>query len=185
PDDQCNCDATITGCKWYCNFSIGNIATEIRCSLINDNSVHNHPMDSNIKIEPVIGHVNNELRALVIVVDNNTRSRLVAQILLPNESIDSFNWLFICLKKGNSAYEPNIIFFDSDYTIAAVISTIFPLAHYHLCIFYIEDHCANEPDFTNTCIEDDYNSQQIHLNSLLNNILYDSIKEVWHIVRLT
>ncbi|CAG8655975.1 1832_t:CDS:2, partial [Dentiscutata erythropus] len=40
-----------------------------------------------------------------------------------------------------------------------------------------KEHCASKPDFINTCIEDNYVSQQIHLNSLLYNILYDSIKE--------
>ena len=479
PDDQRNREAAVKDCKWHCNFSIGNTATKIRCSLFDNDSVHNHPMDNNIRsnapkycrltneminkvelylkcniqpsriinlleneypdhpikprniynvisqlkvtdkglkndaadllnhllqqkrldpgcvVEPVIGYGDNELRgifwqsdeqvqllsrfgdvclldttcktnryrrplALVIVVDNNTRSRLVAQALLPDESFDSFNWLFICLKKGNSAYEPGVIFSDSDPAIAAAISKNFLLAHHHLCVFHIgnnvkkkarqkfgeqydqfmssfyaarnalqvpvfesryqqlielypnigsylkklyeskkswarcfttqvfnagiqstqrvecynniikkcvnqsssliklynviqerldqenkysrsqetltfnnsygsqsisqtlfpeiitlcekyltphitaeikqqiqqalwyrcylfnvlQNHCTDEPEFTNTCIEDDYDSQQIHINSLLNNVPYDNIKEAWRIVRL-
>ena len=223
PDNQYNHDTNVTNCKWHCNFSMGNKATTIHCFLLDDNSIHNHPIDDNIKsnapkyyrlnnemlnkvklyyqchiqpskiinlleneypdhsikpqniynvisrlrgthkrlkndaadllshllqqkkmdpgcvVEPVIGDMDSELKGifwqsdeqvqlltrfgdvclldttcktnryrrplvLVIVVDNNTRSRLIAQALLPDESMDSFNWLFICLKKGNSEY---------------------------------------------------------------------------------
>ncbi|CAG8761588.1 2164_t:CDS:2, partial [Racocetra persica] len=48
-----------------------------------------------------------------------------------------------------------------------------------------DEYYASEPDFTNTCIKDDYDLQQIYLNSFLYNISHDSIKEAWHIVRLT
>ena len=41
-------DATVMDCKWHCNFSIGNTATATRCSLFDDDSVHNHLMDDNM-----------------------------------------------------------------------------------------------------------------------------------------
>ncbi|RIB10875.1 hypothetical protein C2G38_2204969 [Gigaspora rosea] len=35
PDNQHNRDINITNCKWHCNFSIGNQATRVHCSLLN------------------------------------------------------------------------------------------------------------------------------------------------------
>ena len=76
----------------------------------------------------------------MIVVDNNTRSRLVAQTLLPDESINSFNWLFTCLKKGNSEYKPGIIFLDSDSAITVAIAKTFTTTYHHLCVFHINNN---------------------------------------------
>ncbi|CAG8829870.1 3098_t:CDS:2, partial [Cetraspora pellucida] len=38
----------------------------------------------------------------------------------------------------------------------------------------------NEPELTDECIKDNYDSQQIHINSMLNNISDDKIQEAWH-----
>jgi len=49
PDNQRNHNTNVTNCKWHCNFSMSNKATTICCSLLDDNSIHNHPIDDNIK----------------------------------------------------------------------------------------------------------------------------------------
>ncbi|RIB05606.1 hypothetical protein C2G38_2219208 [Gigaspora rosea] len=56
PDDQCNRDAIVTGCKWHCNFSIGNTATEIRCSLIDDECSNCHMQGHNIRSCKLLRH---------------------------------------------------------------------------------------------------------------------------------
>ncbi|CAG8596354.1 28174_t:CDS:2 [Dentiscutata erythropus] len=227
--------------------------TRVRCSLINDNSAHNYPMDNNIKsnapkycqltdemlnkvelyhqchiqhskiinlleskysdhpiksrnvyniisklkdpgcvVELVIGVIDNKLKgifwqsdeqvqllsrfrdvclldmtcktnrywqplALVIIVDNNTRSRLVAQALLPDESMDSFIWLFICLQKGNPTYEPgehldkenkyshsqNTITFSHNSGSQSISLTLFPEI-IELCEKYLTPHIVAE-----------------------------------------
>ncbi|CAG8718594.1 3292_t:CDS:2, partial [Gigaspora rosea] len=50
PDDQRNRDAIVTGCKRHCNFLIGNTATEIRCSLIDDDCSNCHMQGHNIRL---------------------------------------------------------------------------------------------------------------------------------------
>ncbi|RIB13544.1 hypothetical protein C2G38_1974798 [Gigaspora rosea] len=42
----------------------------------------------------------------------------------------------------------------------------------------LQEHCTDEPECTNICIEDNYNLQQVHLNELLNSILHNNILEV-------
>ncbi|CAG8645959.1 1626_t:CDS:2, partial [Scutellospora calospora] len=49
----------------------------------------------------------------------------------------------------------------------------------------LQEHYDNEPELTDECIEDNYDSQQIYINSMLNNMLDNKIQEAWHVVRLT
>ncbi|CAG8526704.1 8003_t:CDS:2, partial [Scutellospora calospora] len=132
----------------HCNFSMGNKAITICCSLLNDDSIHNYPIDDNIKsnapkyyrlsnkmlnkvelyyqyhiqpIEPVIGDMDSELKG--IFWQSNEQVQLLTR----------FGDLFTCLKKGNPEYEPGVIFSDFDPAITAAIAKTFTTTYYYLC----------------------------------------------------
>ncbi|CAG8618466.1 537_t:CDS:2, partial [Scutellospora calospora] len=207
--------------------------TTIHCSLLNDNSIHNYPMDDNIKsntlkyyrlsnkilnkvelyyqchiqpnpgcmVEPVIGDMDSELKGIFWQLDEQV------------QLLTKFGDLFTCLKKGNPKYEPGVIFSDSDPAITTAIAKIFTTTYHHLCVFHInnnikkrhsqnlqqiqqalwyrcysynilQEHYDNKPELTDECIEDNYDSQQIHINSMLNNVSDNKIQEAWRVVRL-
>ncbi|CAB4431106.1 unnamed protein product [Rhizophagus irregularis] len=51
--------------------------------------------------------------SLFLVVDNNTKSRLVAQALISDESVESYKWILECTKKVTMT-EPLVFVTDAD-----------------------------------------------------------------------
>ncbi|CAG8694769.1 9569_t:CDS:2, partial [Cetraspora pellucida] len=58
---------------------------------------------------------------------------------------------------------------------------------WYRCYSYniLQEHYDNEPELIDECIEDNYDLQQIHINSMLNNVSDDKIQVAWHVVKLT
>jgi hypothetical protein len=75
---------------------------------------------------------------LLIVVDNNTRSRLIASALLEDETENSFIWVLQQLKISSNEIYPRVIYTDNDPAMANAISSIFPQSKHNLCIFHID-----------------------------------------------
>ncbi|CAB4489898.1 unnamed protein product [Rhizophagus irregularis] len=75
---------------------------------------------------------------LFIIVDNNTRSRLVASALLEDETESSFIWVLHQLKKVLNDFYPQVIYTDCDPAMANAISSVYPMTKHNLCIFHID-----------------------------------------------
>lgn len=75
---------------------------------------------------------------LLIVVDNNTHSRLIASALLKDETENSFIWVLQQLKISSNDIYPHVIYTDCDPAMANAISLIYPMSKHNLCIFHID-----------------------------------------------
>ena len=64
---------------------------------------------------------------LFLIVDNNTRSRLVASALLEDETESSFIWVLQQLKKMSNDFYPQVIYTDCDPAMANAISFVYPM----------------------------------------------------------
>ena len=71
--------------------------------------------------------------------------------------------------------------------IIAEIKQQIQQALWYRCYLYniLQKHYNNKPELTDECIKDNYDLQQIHINSMLNNVSDDKIQEAWCVVKLT
>ncbi|CAG8615316.1 3461_t:CDS:2, partial [Scutellospora calospora] len=224
-----------------------NKATTIRCSLLNDNSIYNYPMDDNIKsnipkyyrlsnemlnkvelyyqyhIQPSkiinllenkypdysiklqnIYNVISQLRGTYKRLKNDAADLLTIESYLYKLYQSKQSWAYCfttqvfnaeiqstqlieyynnlikssvnqtsSLIKLNNAIQKRL---DSENKYSRSQETI---NFDHNSNLQLIKHYDNEPELTDKCIEDNYNSQQIHINSMLNNMLDDKIQEAY------
>ncbi|CAG8770992.1 4885_t:CDS:1, partial [Gigaspora rosea] len=75
---------------------------------------------------------------------------------------------------------PEIVTLYEKYLILYIMAEIkqqIQQALWYRCYSFniLQKHCTDEPEYTNICIENNYDSQQIHLIELLNSIPYNNI----------
>ncbi|CAG8811096.1 18921_t:CDS:2, partial [Racocetra persica] len=85
---------------------------------------------------------------------------------------------------------PEIIAVCEKYLTPHIIAEIkqqIQQALWYRCYLFdiLQEHCTNdESELTDGCIEDNYDAQQMHINSILSNVSYDKIQEAWRVVRI-
>ncbi|GBC20424.2 protein FAR1-RELATED SEQUENCE 5-like [Rhizophagus irregularis DAOM 181602=DAOM 197198] len=77
---------------------------------------------------------------LLVIVDNNTKSRLVAQCLSEDETIESYEWFLDCLLQTTNNNPPTCLFSDADPALLNAVTSKFPESHHFLCIFHIQEN---------------------------------------------
>jgi len=77
--------------------------------------------------------------SLFLVVDNNTKSRLVAQALVSDETIESYKWILDCTKNATMT-EPLVFVTDADPAMDAAIAQMYETTHPIHCIFHISEN---------------------------------------------
>ena len=74
--------------------------------------------------------------SLFLVVDNNTKSRLVAQALVSDETVESYKWILECTKNATMT-ELLVFVTDANPAMNAVITQIYETTYPIHCIFHI------------------------------------------------
>ncbi|CAG8668959.1 2853_t:CDS:2, partial [Ambispora gerdemannii] len=77
--------------------------------------------------------------SLFLAVDNNTRSRLVAQALVSDETTESYKWILECTKNATMT-EPLVFVTDADPAAEAAIGQIYEATYQVHCIFHISEN---------------------------------------------
>jgi len=90
--------------------------------------------------------------SLFLAVDNNTRSRLVAQALVSDETTDSYKWILECTKNATMV-EPLVFVTDADPAADAAIRQIYETTYPVHCIFHISE---NLPKNTKSKLSNQY-----------------------------
>src|SRR5947207_2576450 len=90
--------------------------------------------------------------SLFLIVDNNTRSRLVAQALISDETTESYKWILECTKKATMV-EPLVFVTDADPAADAAIGQEYEMTYPIHCIFHISE---NLPKNTKSKLSDLY-----------------------------
>jgi hypothetical protein len=111
--------------------------------------------------------------SLFLAVDNNTRSRLVAQALVSDETTDSYKWILECTKNATMA-EPLVFVTDADPAADATIGQIYETTYPVHCIFHISE---NLPKNTKSNLSNQYKDfvRDFYLcrNSLCEELFYE------------
>jgi hypothetical protein len=92
--------------------------------------------------------------SLFLAVDNNTRSRLVAQALVSDETTESYRWILECTKNATKT-EPLVFVTDSDPAVDAAIALVYEETYPVHCIYHIGE---NLPKNTKSKLSDQYES---------------------------
>jgi hypothetical protein len=75
--------------------------------------------------------------SLFVCIDNNFKTKIVAQALIKYETQAAYEWIFQCTLEAISGVQPKVIFTDSDPAVIAAIQVVYPQAYHLLCIYYI------------------------------------------------
>jgi len=75
--------------------------------------------------------------SLFVAIDNNYKTRIVAQALTKYENQDDFNWIFRCTLQATNNLLPKVLFTDSDPAIIAAVQVVYPQTRHLLCIYHL------------------------------------------------
>jgi MULE transposase domain len=119
--------------------------------------------------------------ALLVVVDNNTKSRLLAQYLLEDETTESYEWYIDCIIQATNNIAPICLFSDADPALMNAISSKIPTTHHFLLglgareIFEAcpEGHAFDKgmPSVPRACPYENYD-WLIYIDRLINKLIY-------------
>ena len=74
--------------------------------------------------------------SLFVAIDNNYKTRIIAQALTKYENQDDFNWIFWCTLQATNNLLPKVLFTDSDLAIIAAVQVVYPQTRHLLCIYH-------------------------------------------------
>src|SRR5438270_13538106 len=74
--------------------------------------------------------------SLFLIVDNNTKSRLVAQSLVSDETVKTYKWILECTKKATIT-EPMVFVTDADPAMDAAVVQIYDTAYRYIVFFIL------------------------------------------------
>jgi len=77
--------------------------------------------------------------SLFLIFDNNTKSRLIAQSLVSDETVETYKWILECTKKATMT-EPMVFVTDADPAMDAAVVQIYDTAYPIHCIFHISEN---------------------------------------------
>ena len=77
---------------------------------------------------------------LIVGVDNDNKTRLLACSLIDDEQEESFVWIFQNLKIAVSNIYPLSIYTDNDLSMINAIKTVFLETMHFLCIYYMDQN---------------------------------------------
>ena len=111
--------------------------------------------------------------SLFLIVDNNTRLRLITQALVSDETVESYKWILECTKNATMA-KPLVFITDADPAVDAAIRQVYETTYPVHCIYHINENLLRNikskfSDQYDECICDFY---QCH-NSLCEELFYE------------
>jgi hypothetical protein len=77
---------------------------------------------------------------LLVAVDNNIKSYLVAQYLSEDKTIESYEWFLDYLLQATNNILLICLFSNADLILINAVTSKLPKTHYFLCIFHIQEN---------------------------------------------
>ncbi len=82
--------------------------------------------------------------SLFVGIDNNFKTRVLAQALTKYEIQADYNWILQCILKATNNLSPVILYTDSDPAMLAAVQVIYPQTHHLLCILSHYRECKKK-----------------------------------------
>ena len=74
--------------------------------------------------------------SVFVGIDNNGRTRLLAQAIVGDETFETYQWILQCALKATEK-QPIVLFTDADPALNAAIPLQFPNSYHAHCIYHI------------------------------------------------
>ena len=78
--------------------------------------------------------------SLFVVIDNNYKTRIVAQALTKYETQADYEWILKCTLQASSNHLPKVFFTDGDSAMIAAVQVIYPQTRHLLCIYHLSEN---------------------------------------------
>ncbi|EXX50615.1 hypothetical protein RirG_269120 [Rhizophagus irregularis DAOM 197198w] len=78
--------------------------------------------------------------SLFVGVDNNFKTRILAQALTKYETLADYNWILQCTLEATSNLSPVVLFTDGDPAMIAAVQNTYPQTRHLLCIYHITEN---------------------------------------------
>ena len=74
--------------------------------------------------------------SVFVRIDNNGRTRLLAQAIINNETFETYQWILQCISKAIEK-QPIVFFTDANPAMDVAIPIQFPNSYHAHCIYHI------------------------------------------------
>src|SRR5205085_3599452 len=78
--------------------------------------------------------------SLFVGVDNNFKTRVLAQALTKYETLADYNWILQCTLEVTSNLSPVVLFTDGDPAMISAVQMTYPQTRHLLCIYHIAEN---------------------------------------------
>ena len=78
--------------------------------------------------------------SLFVGVDNNFKTRVLAQALTKYETLADYNWILQCTLEATSNLSPVVLFTDGDPAMISAVQMTYPQTRHLLCIYHIAEN---------------------------------------------
>ena len=100
--------------------------------------------------------------SLFVGIDNNYKTRVLAQALTKYETQADYSWVLQCTLEATNNLSPIILFSDSDPGMIAAVQVVYPETRHLLCIYHIVENVKKKArsklhgEMVNKFVEDFY-----------------------------
>ena len=85
--------------------------------------------------------------SLFVGIDNNFKTRVLAQALTKYETQADYNWILQCTLKATNNLSPVILYTDGDPAMLAAVQVVYPQTRHLLCIYHITENVKKKAKF--------------------------------------
>jgi len=85
--------------------------------------------------------------SLFVAIDNNYKTRIVAQALTKYENQIDFHWILQYILQVTDNLQPKVLFTDSDLAIIAAVQVVYPQTCHLLCIYHLLENIKKKARF--------------------------------------
>ncbi|CAB4420234.1 unnamed protein product [Rhizophagus irregularis] len=106
--------------------------------------------------------------SLFVAIDNNYKSRIIAQALTKYENQGDFNWILQCTLLATNDFPPKVLFTDSDPAIIAAVQVVYPQTRHLLCVYHLFENVKKKAksklrgDIVSSFVSDFYAMRNSH-----------------------
>jgi transposase-like protein len=100
--------------------------------------------------------------SLFVGIDNNFKTRVLAQALTKYETQADYIWILHCTLKATNDLSPLVLYTDGDPAMLAAVQVVYPQTRHLLCIYHIMENIKKKAkallrsDMVKNFIEDFY-----------------------------
>ena len=151
----------LTGLFWMTSQQRNELWPKFRDVVIHDNTAKTNRYEMSL--------------SLFVGIDNNYKTRVLAQALIKYETQADYSWILQCTLEATDNLPPIVLFTDSDPGMIAAVQVVYPETRHLLCIYHIAENVKKKArsklhgEMVNSFVKDFY-----HMRNSYNQYQFES-----------